>query len=109
MRDAIGYATGATINNARCLKPDPANKTRATSFVVISITLNQAILLKDSIRLFSCPANVKRCSQFPLLPNAVTATSSATQLSFARKLHLPVPSALSLAPAMPTVVETEIV
>jgi hypothetical protein len=53
MRDAIGYATGATINAARFLKPNPADRTKATTSVVISITPDQAMLLKDSIRLFS--------------------------------------------------------
>jgi hypothetical protein len=53
-RGAIGFATGATIKAARFLKPKPEDRTKATMSVVISITPDQALLLKDSIRLISC-------------------------------------------------------
>jgi hypothetical protein len=54
MHDAIGFATGATNNFARCLKPNTAERTKAMISQVIYITPDQSLLLKDSICLFSC-------------------------------------------------------
>jgi hypothetical protein len=52
MRDAIGFATGACINTARFRKPDLADRTKSTTSVMVSITPDQALLLKDSIIFF---------------------------------------------------------
>jgi len=50
MTDAIGYATGSTINAACFHKPDTADRTKATTSVEILFTPARALLLKDSIR-----------------------------------------------------------
>lgn len=60
IRDAIGFATGANIAAARFLKPNPSDRTKATTSVVISVTPDEALLLKDSIRMFSRPRKCEK-------------------------------------------------
>jgi hypothetical protein len=60
MKDAIRFATGVIISGARFLKPNPEDRTKATTSVVISLSPDQASHLSDSIRLFSRPRKCEK-------------------------------------------------
>jgi hypothetical protein len=53
MKDAIGFAYGSIISSARFLKPNPEDSQKPTTSVVFSVSPAKALLLTESIRLFS--------------------------------------------------------
>jgi hypothetical protein len=60
MKDAIGFSNGAIISGARFLKPNPEDRMKATTSIVVSVTPDQAALLTESIRLFSRPRKCEK-------------------------------------------------
>lgn len=71
MKQALRYASGNTIeiSSARYLRSDPSLRTKATSTIVVAVSLAQADQFPSSINLFS---RLRRCER-------LIATNAATQ------------------------------
>lgn len=71
MKQAIRYASNGVvdINSARYLVPDPSNRLKPTSSVVVAVSLAKSTMIPSSINLFSC---ARKCE-------CMVSTNAATQ------------------------------
>jgi hypothetical protein len=60
LQDAIGFANVAIMTATRYLKPNPEDRQKQTTLLVISVTPDQISLLTDSIQFFS---RLRKCKK----------------------------------------------